>query len=561
MMKINWQLILIVIFAAILRFIYLGQNPPGLYWDEVSLGYNAYSILKTGRDEHNRFLPLDTFKAFGDYKPPGYIYATVPSIWLFGLNNFAVRFPSALAGTLAVLLTYFLVKELFLFKKSKSSQENQHHLLLNRQKSNTSEVIAFVSALLLAISPWHLQLSRVAFEANLAATCNILAILLFLKSRSKPWWLIPSAISFIVAIYTFNANRILSFLLIGLLSLIYWRHLIKHLKLTLITAVIGIILILPLMPHLQSTEGKLRWNEVNIFSDLKVIITSNQQIAIDGGGRAAKLIHHRYLGHLANFARHYFDHFNDRYLFLKGDVNPRFSVQDVGELYLIELPFLLLGLYALTKLNSKKTAVVLFGWLLMAPIPAAMARETPHALRTMSTLPVPQILVALGLVQFINLVRQGFYKKFLALVSCFLFLACFIYFQIIYYHYYPKEYAGEWLTAYPALVRFINTSPEAQKASKITIIPDLGRPYIYFLFYNQYPPDKYMQTVNRTGDVFGFFTVLGFDKYIFERVDPNSIQTNDLYVVRGNETYAGFKLLETIRETNGYPQFNVLVKL
>src|SRR3989344_4753279 len=112
-MKKHLPIILILLLAAALRFIQLGKNPPGLYWDEVSLGYNAYSILKTGKDEHGEFLPLARFKAFGDYKPPGYIYATVPSIALFGLNEFAVRFPSALAGVFMVWLTYLLIKELF----------------------------------------------------------------------------------------------------------------------------------------------------------------------------------------------------------------------------------------------------------------------------------------------------------------------------------------------------------------------------------------------------------------------------------------------------------------
>ncbi|MBI2009816.1 MAG: hypothetical protein HYS86_01425, partial [Candidatus Chisholmbacteria bacterium] len=60
MTSTRW-LVLIVFFAAILRLSLLGQNPPGLYWDEVSLGYNAYSILKTGRDEHNEFLPYARF--------------------------------------------------------------------------------------------------------------------------------------------------------------------------------------------------------------------------------------------------------------------------------------------------------------------------------------------------------------------------------------------------------------------------------------------------------------------------------------------------------------------
>src|SRR3989344_5129167 len=106
-------LLAIIILAVVLRFYKLGTTPPSLYWDEVSLGYNAYSILKTGFDEHHHFLPLTNFAAFGDYKPPGYIYATVPSIALFGLNEFAVRFPSALFGTLTVFLAYLISKKLF----------------------------------------------------------------------------------------------------------------------------------------------------------------------------------------------------------------------------------------------------------------------------------------------------------------------------------------------------------------------------------------------------------------------------------------------------------------
>jgi len=70
-------LIAIILIASVLRLYKLSFTPPSLYWDEASLGYNAYSILKTAHDEHGRFLPLTNFAAFGDYKPPGYIYAAV----------------------------------------------------------------------------------------------------------------------------------------------------------------------------------------------------------------------------------------------------------------------------------------------------------------------------------------------------------------------------------------------------------------------------------------------------------------------------------------------------
>jgi 4-amino-4-deoxy-L-arabinose transferase-like glycosyltransferase len=94
--------------AAFLRLWYLGVNPPHLTPDEASLGYNAYSILKTGRDEYGEILPI-IFKSFGDYKPGLYVYATVPFVALFGLTEFAVRLPSAIAGVAAVWLLYLII--------------------------------------------------------------------------------------------------------------------------------------------------------------------------------------------------------------------------------------------------------------------------------------------------------------------------------------------------------------------------------------------------------------------------------------------------------------------
>src|SRR5690348_13812268 len=109
-----WILLcLIVLLAVFLRFYQLGINPPSLTWDEVAWGYNAYTLGIDGKDEFGHFLPYTSFISFGDYKPPVYAYLTVVPVWLFGLTEFAVRFPSALFGTLTVLVTYFLVKELF----------------------------------------------------------------------------------------------------------------------------------------------------------------------------------------------------------------------------------------------------------------------------------------------------------------------------------------------------------------------------------------------------------------------------------------------------------------
>ncbi len=82
MNKETFLIILIFIFGLVLRLIFLAQIPPELNRDELSLGYNAYSLLTTGKDEHSRVWPA-VFRSFGDYKLPGYIYLLIPFIKVF----------------------------------------------------------------------------------------------------------------------------------------------------------------------------------------------------------------------------------------------------------------------------------------------------------------------------------------------------------------------------------------------------------------------------------------------------------------------------------------------
>src|SRR3990167_8598168 len=92
--KIFIFLTIIIGIASVLRLWQLGKVPSSPDWDEVALGYNAYSILQTGRDEYGKFLPI-VLRSFDDYKPALYVYLAIPAIKLFGLNVFAVRLPSA----------------------------------------------------------------------------------------------------------------------------------------------------------------------------------------------------------------------------------------------------------------------------------------------------------------------------------------------------------------------------------------------------------------------------------------------------------------------------------
>src|SRR3990167_1400536 len=106
-------LVFLVVFLAFwLRFYKVTEVPPSLNWDEASIGYNAYSILKTGNDEWNESFPVH-FRSYGEYKLPVQIYASIPGIAIFGLNELGVRITPVVYGTLTILIIFFLSKALF----------------------------------------------------------------------------------------------------------------------------------------------------------------------------------------------------------------------------------------------------------------------------------------------------------------------------------------------------------------------------------------------------------------------------------------------------------------
>ena len=106
-MKRTILLLIIIALGFGLRVFLVEKRPLGFTWDEAALGYNAYSLLKTGRDEYGKILPI-VLKSFGDYKPGLYAYFTVPNVAILGLNEFATRLPSAIFGTLTILVVYLL---------------------------------------------------------------------------------------------------------------------------------------------------------------------------------------------------------------------------------------------------------------------------------------------------------------------------------------------------------------------------------------------------------------------------------------------------------------------
>lgn len=494
MFKKHFLLLLILLLAIILRFWQLGQNPPSLTWDEAAWGYNAYSLGIDRKDEFGRFLPLNYLESFGDFKPPVYAYLDVLPVKFFGLTEFATRFPSALFGVLTVLITYFLTKRIFWNSKSR-------------------KMYALLSALFLAISPWHIMLSRAAFEANVATFFIIVGVWLFLKGmQGKKRYMVVSIVFFVLSMYTFNTARIVVPLLVLILGLAFRKNLIENKKQTLTAVLVGILLILPVLGFLFSSQASLRFKEVNIFTDIEIIKTSNQEI-INDSSKWSRIIHNRRVGYALSYLKHYFDNLNPSFLFIKGDGNPKFSTQDVGEMYLWDLPFFVGGILILFRKKESNWWIIPV-WMLMGVLPAATARETPHALRIETTLPTFQILAAYGFSQFLFYIKG--YRKFFRMAVIFMGFLLFINFFYFFRNYivhYPYEFSGEWQYGYKDSIEYVKSVEK--NFDNIYVTSAMGRPYIYYLFYTKTDPRIFRKDSEIRRDAFGFVAVDKFGEYNF----------------------------------------------
>lgn len=535
-------LIIVIFIAFFLRVFQLGVNPPSLTWDEAAWGYNAYSLGIDGRDEFGRFLPYDYLESFGDFKPPLYAYAALLPIKILGLTDFGVRLPSAFFGILAVFFTYLLARRILPEYKYR-------------------EQIGLITVGMLAISPWHILLSRAAFEANVASSLLILGAWLFLKGvQENSKYVLWSVLPFVLTFYTFNSTRVFVPLLVLLLVISYWKKFLKTKKRFFIAGILAILLLLPIYQFLISPQAKLRYQEVNIFTNIEVIERANQEIANDGNTWWSNILHNRRVKFGKEYLQHYFDNLSFNFLFLKGDGNPKFSIRSMGQMYIWELPFLIGGLILLIRKREKKWWIAPI-WIMLAIAPAAVARETPHALRIENSLPMFQFITAYGLINAFVFFKRKNYKilNLAALkIGVFVFIAFiifnFAYFLENYFTHYPKDFASVWQYGYKEAVDYVVKNQKDYKY--IFVSQHQGRPYVYLLYHMKYDPNRFRSNAVIKRDAFGFVDVKQFDKYVFYKdLIPEKNLGEALFVDSPFDVPENVKIKKIIYTPNKEPAF------
>ena len=398
----KYYLLLLVIFvgALLLRVIGLSSYPVGFTQDEAGLGYDAYSILTTGRDQWGKTLPL-VLRSFGDFKMPLYSYLAIPSVAIFGLNEFSVRLPNAILGSFAVVVTYLMVSQL-----------------------TKRRTFGLWAALFLAISPWHISLSRGAFEANLTSFFIPLGVLAFVKGLQKPRFMVLSALAFGLNLFSYHSARLFTPVLIVILIYGYrdefihlggkWvLEIISKFKWSLI--VFGFLFLAALLT--MFTGGAKRGLDITILSptDRWAAMADRRYEAIQRGlpDFVARAFSNKVNYVLGTFSKNYLSYFSSTFLFSEGPGEWSYGmIPGRGVLYLFEIILVVAALFSFfRKQGFNKMGLILF-WLLIAPIPAALTKGPGFSgTRSAVMMPAIQVLSAWGAVYLLETIQKIYSKK------------------------------------------------------------------------------------------------------------------------------------------------------
>lgn len=434
-------LFLIFLLGIFLRFYRLSQSPLGLHVDETAIGYNAYSILETGKDEYGKSFPL-FFRSFGDYKMPLYIYATAFSTKIFGLSSFSVRFMSAFFGSVSILLIYLLMRQLFPTK---------------------SYSFGLLAAILFAISPWTIFFSRVAFESSIALFFLLLGLCLELAafSRKITWLLVFSMITYSLSVYSYHTERFLAPGLVVVFSFLLYQSNCRVwpgcLKRLLLSAALFLILISPQFLLFSSSAGQARINSLFIGSGQK---TLSQRIGM------------------------YTAYSSPRNLFFDPDPDPQKSYPELSVFYSWMVVPYLLGLFLLFKNYAAVGNKIIIYYLLLAPIPASLAKDPFSAIRSFPFVFPVVTVISLGLEGILKSINK---KLYLYLGGTLILVYSLLVFWRLAFVIMPNERFKEWNYGYSEMADKIMDG----NYQKILINDPRGVSYSELLFYMKYPPGKF----------------------------------------------------------------------
>lgn len=494
--KVN--IVYVTIFALLLvtflftRLFKIDEVPSSLYWDEASIGYNAYSILKTGKDEWGETLPLH-FRAFGEFKLPVYVYSVAVATKFFGVSIIAVRLPAVLYSLATIIIINLLVTK----------------VLKNRW-------LGLLSVFFLTTSSWLFLFSRTGYEVTAGIFFYALSFYFFTISLGKSRYFFLSTLMLIVSFYSYNSFRIIAPLSFIIFSIYY----------------------------LQTIKNKLKSRVFLIIFSMFVFAISMfpfyRLVKQDFGLSRLEAVQEK---NISKIFSNYTSHFSYSFLLSKGDSNPRSHVPGVGQIWILDSILIGLGIFVMVKSKNKFNILILTIFLISL-IPSAITKEAPHSLRSLTILLPLSLIWIFGL----NTILITFKRNAFVIVGLFL-LFNLIQFQSYFVSFLTKynlENSEHWQFQYKEI--FTKYKNEINSSKKVIITDKYAQPYIFALNYLTFDPKNFQlnKTFNSVND-WGVSVVSAFDKFEFREATREDLKKENLVFSKskiGQED-------ETIKSLNG----------
>jgi len=487
--SVQWICLLaVVVLAAGLRTYGLKDLPAGLFCDEAGLGYNAFSIASEGTDENGRPWPI-LFWSFGvSYKNPAFIYAAVPLIKVLGLSEFSVRLTSALYGIGTVIAIFFLGRALM------------------------GAWVGLFAALFLAICPWHLHFSRIAFELiafPFFFTIGVTAFVRYIQGRRT----LPAAMMcFGLCFYCYAIAYLFVPLFVIGATILYLPTLLRRWR----ESLLGFI-------ALVATLSPMGW-----------FYYQHQDLATQYFRNTTNLEGAQSLADQATRVWNYYQHFfSQEFLFQRGDPIIRHAVRDHGELYWFYAPFLIVGILVAALTRDRAPKLILW-WLALYPLGASLLTEIPSASRGFIGVVAFCLLTAMGFVAILWALGRVLRWRPLVLlvqtaglaVAAVMLLAAVRNYWTLYSEVYPKESApgyGGFQFGYRDSIEYMETQRKNFDLLMLTAV-DVNQPQVFPPFFNSTPPSQ----VRANGNGYLIINPAEFSRYSANQRILASVRPTDL---------------------------------
>ncbi len=525
-------LVAVLLIGFLFRFWQIDQIPVGFTPDEASFGYDAYSILKTGNDQWGKSFPL-VFESFGDYKSPLYTYLTIPSVALLGLNKFSVRLPNALLGTAAIFVVYLLVNEFL------SVIIKDRLTVITNKSVDHNYLLAIFSAFILAVSPWHVMMSRGAFEANLTTFFLPLSLLCFFKGLKNSKYLLFSVLFASLNMFTYHSAKFITPVVFTAVFVMFWKDIPKKDKNTLFSILIGTVFFLIFVFSLINGSST-RIKSVSIFNRSLLEASDERIKAIKSGMDPviARIIYNKYQAGVRHFTVNLLSYYSPQFYFTQGPGEGTYGmIPGRGVLYWIEIVFLISFIKLFLEKRKNKYLWLLVVWYFASAIPAALSIGPGYAAnRSESMIPAIHMMMALGAYNIFLKINDIKIRKILILFTGMFYLVFIMYFSLEYFLLSPIKSARPMLWGSLISAEYLARN---YTGKNILVSKSLSEPHIYAAFTSEYDPASYqVESKNWNYKKMGLLWVDQMPEYklgnfTFSDINRKKIEAGDYDVVVG----------------------------